>query len=124
MVDGIKDGAAAKAVTTYMEEEARRTFEAGKATFMRNWPYAYALDQKRQEAQGQVRVAPFPSFEGGGKAGDARRQRPRSISAYSKNPGARAEFIDYLTSRERKTENDAEVLAAVGADGRRTTSRR
>ena len=33
MVDGIKDGAAKKAVTTYMEEQARRAFEAGRATF-------------------------------------------------------------------------------------------
>ena len=46
MVDGIKDGAVPKAVTTYMEEEARRTFEAERATFERQWPYAYANGQK------------------------------------------------------------------------------
>ena len=38
MVGGIRDGAAPKAVITYMEEQARRAFEAGRATFMRNWP--------------------------------------------------------------------------------------
>ena len=38
MVDGTKSGAAPKAVTTYMEEPARRSFEAGKATFERKWP--------------------------------------------------------------------------------------
>src|SRR5215208_3748891 len=43
MADGIKNGAAPKAVTTYKEEESRRAFESGNATFMRNWPYAYAL---------------------------------------------------------------------------------
>ena len=46
MVDGIKDGSVPKAVTTYMEEEARRTFEAERATFERQWPYAYANGQK------------------------------------------------------------------------------
>ena len=47
MVDGVKDGIAANGVTTYMEEESRRYFESGKATFMRNWPYAYSLGQKK-----------------------------------------------------------------------------
>ena len=31
MVDGIKDGAAPKSVTTYMEEPARRAFESRHA---------------------------------------------------------------------------------------------
>ena len=29
MVDGVKNGTAAKGVTTYMEEESRRYFESG-----------------------------------------------------------------------------------------------
>jgi multiple sugar transport system substrate-binding protein len=63
MVDGIKSGAAPKAVTTYMEEPARRSFESGKATFMRNWPYCYALAQKAPKTNGRFAVAPFPAFE-------------------------------------------------------------
>jgi multiple sugar transport system substrate-binding protein len=97
MVDGIKDGAAPKAVTTYMEEPARRAFESGKATFMRNWPYAYALDQQAPKIKGKFKVAPFPSFEGGGKAGILGGHN-MVISAYSKNPGATLKFIDYMTS--------------------------
>src|SRR5215212_6031009 len=47
MVDGIKSGAAPKAVTTYMEEESRRVFEAGRVDYVRNWPYIYALGEMK-----------------------------------------------------------------------------
>jgi multiple sugar transport system substrate-binding protein len=98
MVDGIKNGAAPKAVTTYMEEEARRTFEAGRATFERQWPYAYALGNKSgSKVKGKFDVAPYPSFEGGGKAGILGGHNV-VISAYSKNPGGALKLADYLTS--------------------------
>ena len=87
MVDGIKDGAAPKAVTTYMEEEARRAFEAGRADFERQWPYAYALGNKKgSKVKGKFAVAPYPAFEGGGKAAILGGHNS-VISAYSKNPG-------------------------------------
>ena len=35
---------------------------------MRNWPYAYAIGKKNKNAP-TFDVAPFPQFEGGGKAG-------------------------------------------------------
>jgi multiple sugar transport system substrate-binding protein len=96
MVDGIKDGAAPKAVTTYMEEQARRSFEAGRATFMRNWPYAYAIGKDNKNAP-KFEVMPFPEFEGGGKAGILGGHNI-VISAYSKNPGGALALTDYLTS--------------------------
>jgi multiple sugar transport system substrate-binding protein len=96
MVDGIKDGAAPKAVTTYMEEQARRSFEAGRATFMRNWPYAYAIGKDNKNAP-KFDVMPFPDFEGGGKAGILGGHNI-VISAYSKNPGGALALTDYLTS--------------------------
>jgi len=97
MVDGIKDGAAPKAVTTYMEEPARRAFEAGKATYERQWPYAYALGLQAPKVKGKFKVAPYPAFEGGGKAAILGGHN-MVISAYSKNPGATLKFIDYMTS--------------------------
>ena len=120
MVDGIKSGAAPKAVTTYMEEPARRTFEAGKATFMRNWPYCYALAQKAEKTKGKFAVAPFPAFEGGGKAGILGGAN-LVISTFSKNPGAALKFIDYMTKDERQAEDivkfsDASPLKAVYED--------
>ena len=117
MVDGIKDGAAPKAVTTYMEEEARRTFEAGRADFERQWPYAYALgNMKGSKVKGKFAVAPYPEFEGGGKAAILGGHN-MVVSAYSKNPGGALKLIDYLTSEERMTKNATEVLQDAGARG-------
>jgi multiple sugar transport system substrate-binding protein len=98
MVDGIKDGAAKKAVTTYMEEQARRAFEAGRATFMRNWPYAFATAKANKDAP-KFEVAPFPDFEGGGKAGILGGHN-LVISAYTDSPGGSLKLIDFLTSEE------------------------
>ena len=91
MVDGIKSGAAPKAVTTYMEEEARRTFEAERATFERQWPYAYALGNKSgSKVKGKFEVAPYPEFEGGGKAAHPRRPQHRHLGLLQE-PGRHAE---------------------------------
>ena len=91
MVDGVQNGIAANGVTTYMEEESRRYFESGKATFMRNWPYAYALGQKKGTAvAGKFAVAPFPEFEGAGTAatrGPACEPRGPSEAASARSRG-------------------------------------
>jgi multiple sugar transport system substrate-binding protein len=119
MVDGIKNGAVPKAVTTYKEEESRRAFEAGRATFMRNWPYAYGLGNE-SKIKGKFKVAPLPSFEGGEAAqiigGDN-----LAISAFSKNPGGALALVDYWTSEEKEIEyaskySLAPVLESVYSD--------
>jgi multiple sugar transport system substrate-binding protein len=120
MVDGIDAGAAPKAVTTYMEEPARRAFEAGRVTFLRNWPYVYATANRAKATSGKFDVVPFPSFEGAGKAGILGGAN-LVISTYSKNPGAALKFIDYMTSKDRQAEDivkfsDASPLLAVYDD--------
>ena len=120
MVDGIKDGAAPKAVTTYMEEPARRAFEAGRVTFLRNWPYVYATANRAEATKGKFEVVPFPAWEGGGKAGILGGAN-LVISSSSKNPGAALKFIDYMTSEQRQSEDvvkfsDASPLKAVYED--------
>jgi multiple sugar transport system substrate-binding protein len=100
MADGIKSGAAPKAVTTYMEEPSRRAFENGKPAFMRNWPYAYALgNQKGSKVKGKFKVAPFPTFEGAGKAGILGGHNS-VISVYTKNPGLSLKLADFIGSPE------------------------
>jgi len=110
MVDGIKNGAANKAVTTYMEEQARRSFEAGRATFMRNWPYAYGLGNE-SDIKGKFEVAPYPSFEGGGKGGILGGHN-LVISAFSQNPEGAVALIEYLTAPEAIKRDAAEYSLA------------
>jgi multiple sugar transport system substrate-binding protein len=101
MVDGVKQNVAARGVTTYMEEESRRYFESGRSTFMRNWPYAYALAEKADKVKGKFAVSPFPEWEGGGKAGILGGHN-QVISVYSKNPGGALKWVDYLTGEENQ----------------------
>jgi multiple sugar transport system substrate-binding protein len=96
MVGGIKDGAAGHAVVAPMEEESRRAFEQGKATFMRNWPYAYALGNK-SDIKGKFKITTLPGF--GGNAGSGVLGGTNlAINAYSKNPGAALAVMNYFTS--------------------------
>src|SRR3954452_4306388 len=105
MVDGIKNGTVPKAVTTYMEEQSRRAFEAGKADLERQWPYAYALGNKKgSKVAGKFAVAPLPGWEGGSRAGILGGHNS-VISVYSKNPGGALKLVDYLTSEKQITHN-------------------
>jgi multiple sugar transport system substrate-binding protein len=99
MVDAIKDGAAPKAVTTYMEPESLAAFQTGKYAFMRNWPYAYALNQKADKVKGKFAVAPLPTFEGAGAASILGGHNS-VVSAYSKNPGGALTMVDFIHSPE------------------------
>jgi multiple sugar transport system substrate-binding protein len=100
MADGIKNGAAPKAVTTYKEEESRRAFESGNATFMRNWPYAYALGKDSKIAD-KFDISTFPGFAGNEGAG-VLGGYDLAISAFSKNPEGSLAFIEFATSPDQQ----------------------
>jgi len=100
MADGIKNGSAPKAVTTYKEEESRRAFESGNATFMRNWPYAYALGKDSKIAD-KFDIATFPGFAGKDGAGVLGGYN-LGISAYSKNPQGSLAFIEFATEPDQQ----------------------
>jgi multiple sugar transport system substrate-binding protein len=100
MADGIKNGAVPKAVTTYKEEESRRAFEAGNATFMRNWPYAYALGKESKIGK-DLAITTFPGYAGNEGAG-VLGGYDLAISAYSKNPEGSLAFINFATAPEQQ----------------------
>ena len=100
MADGIKNGDAPKAVTTYKEEESRRAFESGNATFMRNWPYAYSLGKDSKIAD-KFDIATFPGFAGNEGAGVLGGYN-LAISAYSKNPEGSLAFAEFATDPEQQ----------------------
>jgi multiple sugar transport system substrate-binding protein len=98
MVDGIKNGGAPKAVTTYMEPETDQAWTSGRYGFMRNWTYAYAADNTgSSKVKGKYKVAPLPSFEGAGKAGILGGHNS-VISSFTKNPGLALKFADFYAS--------------------------
>jgi multiple sugar transport system substrate-binding protein len=113
MVDGIKNGAAPRAVTTYMEPESLAAWETGKYAFMRNWPYAYAAsaNDKGTKIKGKFKVTAQPAFEGGGKAGILGGHNS-VISVYSKNPGAALAVVDYITGMENNVRNASKFSLA------------
>jgi multiple sugar transport system substrate-binding protein len=98
MQKGIDDGAAPKAVTTYMEEESQRAFTSGNATFLRNWPYVYALAKDSKIAD-DFAVTTFPDYGGNPGAG-VLGGYDLAISAYSKNPEGALAFANFATSPE------------------------
>lgn len=60
-----KDGVTPLTVATADEEGTRHLFGAGRAIFLRNWPYAWSLFQQEGSAvKGKVGIAPLPSFPG------------------------------------------------------------
>jgi multiple sugar transport system substrate-binding protein len=98
MANGYKDGAVPKANLTYMEQESRTAFEAGKGTFMRNWPYAYAL-AKESPIKDEFAITTLPGY-GGNEASGVLGGYNLGISAYSDEPEAALEFSDFITQPE------------------------
>ncbi|NUP13121.1 MAG: ABC transporter substrate-binding protein [Polyangiaceae bacterium] len=61
----IERGVSPRSVTAMAEEESRRPFQAGRAAFMRNWPYAL-VEAARDDSpiRGKVAVSSLPTRDG------------------------------------------------------------
>jgi trehalose/maltose transport system substrate-binding protein len=92
---------APQGVLNYGEEDARGTFQSGKAAFMRNWPYAWSLSQGADSPiKGKVGVSPLPhggaSTHGAATLGGWN----LAVTKYSKNPDAAADLVMYLAGHD------------------------
>ena len=124
MVNGIKDGVGPQGRDDVHGGGARRGWEAGKASYMRNWTYAYALARSTgAKVKGKFDVAPFPTFEGGGKAASSA-ATTSSSRVYSKNPGGRAEVHRLLRLARRCRRRKIRQVLARADDRRRSTTTR
>jgi trehalose/maltose transport system substrate-binding protein len=92
-----------RGVLSYSEEEARGAFQSGKAVFMRNWPYAWALlNSADSSVKGKVAMAPLPSGQAKGPRAATLGGWSLAVSAYSKFPKEAADLVKYLTSAEEQ----------------------
>jgi len=87
-------------VTTATEETTRHLFGAGRALFMRNWPYAWNVFQREGSAvKDKVGVAPLPSFPGHPSASTLGGWQ-LGVNRHSKRAGAAEKLVAFLTSPE------------------------
>jgi multiple sugar transport system substrate-binding protein len=100
----ITSGASPALVTGADEELTRREFGAGRAVFLRNWPYAIDLfEAVGSPVRGRVGAAPLP---GGGALGGAH----LAINARTPHREAAWQLVSFLT----RAEAQRTIAAAVG----------
>jgi multiple sugar transport system substrate-binding protein len=100
-----RDGIAPEAVLTWQEEQTRFAFQNGRAAFLRNWPYAYALmsDSSESEVAGLFRVAPMPASPAGEPSATLGGAQ-LAVNAHSRNPEMAYALVAFLTQREQMLE--------------------
>jgi trehalose/maltose transport system substrate-binding protein len=94
----VKYGVTPPLVTTAIEEPTRHLFGSGRAIFMRNWPYAwYVFDRKGSVVKGKVGIAVLPSFPGRESASTLGGWQ-LGVNRYSRHPEAAEKLVRFLTS--------------------------
>ncbi|MEV0398695.1 ABC transporter substrate-binding protein [Actinoallomurus sp. NPDC050550] len=121
LVNGFKSGMIPKEAISYKEEESRRAFEKGNLVFLRNWPYQYALSNKKGDSKvvGKFAVAPVPGLSGPGSP--TLGGHNLAISKFAQNKATALDFIKYLTSEQTERANliassEAPTLASLYDD--------
>jgi multiple sugar transport system substrate-binding protein len=94
------DGISPELVTTATEEPSRRIFGAGKAVFLRNWPYAWTLFQQPDSpVRGKVEIAVLPHFVGHQSVATLGGWQ-LGVNRHSRHPDEAAALVRFMTSEE------------------------
>ena len=89
-------------VIGFAEEDARKQFQAGNAAFMRNWSYAYSLENASgSPIAGKFDVAPLPAGDSGHGAATLSGWQ-LAVSRYSLHPEVAASVALFLASPEEQ----------------------
>lgn len=105
LAQGFREGWIPRQALTYKEVESRQAFQSGQLLFMRNWPDAYGLlERKDSKVRNKFGVTQLPGPNGPGSSslGGAN----LAVSAYSKHQKTAIAFIKYFTGLN----NEREVL--------------
>lgn len=124
----IESGISPPSTLSAAEEESRRVFQAGRAVFMRNWPYAWAEAQAvGSPIRGKVAATPLPTLTGEPGAGTlggwqiglnvhmkpSHRKAALALLAHLTSPEANLMLAtDYARNPARSSAYDSEVLKA------------
>ncbi|MGO4338837.1 ABC transporter substrate-binding protein [Labrys sp. KB_33_2] len=86
-------------VLSWDEEPSRQPFTAGRAPFLRNWSYVYAIAQDKAASSvvDKVGVVPLPHFAGG-KSAACLGGYQYGVNANTKNREAAIEFLTWMSS--------------------------
>jgi multiple sugar transport system substrate-binding protein len=94
------EGVYAPGFDTMDLEEARKTFQAGDAVFLRSWPYAYQQvtgGNPESQVVGKVGIAPLPAFTGH-RPVTALGGHNLAVSPFSGNIPAATEFVRFVAT--------------------------
>lgn len=98
-----------RGVLNYGEEEARGSFQAGYAVFMRNWPYAWALlNDEKSLIAGKVEVTRLPKGGEDGSHTGTLGGWSMAVSKYTKQPRLAADLAQYITSADSQKQRAIE----------------
>lgn len=97
-------------VLNYDEEASRGVFQSGRAVFMRNWPYAWALAQGEDSpVRDRVGVTALPRGGPDGKTSGTLGGWHLAVSRYSEHPEEAADLVLFLTGEAEQKRRAVEA---------------